>query len=113
VTDEKQRPLPQGEDRPVGGNRLLVRTWNDGEASMVRQLLASYGIPCQVVSDVPHTVFPLTIDGLGEIRILVPAARFEEAQSLLAEHRRQGLEVLDGGDGPQDGDDEGSGEDVA
>lgn len=78
-------------------NRLLVRTWSDGEALLVRQLLASYGIPCQVVSDVPHTVLPLSVDGLGEIRILVPASRFLEARSLLADHLRQGLEIVDGG----------------
>lgn len=74
-----------------------MRTWNDGEAAMVRQILASYGIPCQVVSDVPHTVLPLTVDGLGEIRILVPAERLDESRELLAEHRRQGLELVDGG----------------
>ncbi|HXV77035.1 MAG TPA: DUF2007 domain-containing protein [Candidatus Polarisedimenticolaceae bacterium] len=91
------------------GNRILVRTWNDGEALMVRQLLATYGIPCQVVSDVPHTVLPLTIDGLGEIRILVPAARLRAARGVLADHLRHGLEVLDGG--RPDGDDED--EDVA
>ena len=77
-------------------------TWSDGEAMMVRQLLASYGIPCQVVSDVPHSVLPLTVDGLGEIRIFVPASRFEEARSLLADHLRQGLEVLDGGKPTED-----------
>jgi hypothetical protein len=79
---------------------------------MVRQLLASYGIPCQVVSDVPHSVLPLTVDGLGEIRILVPASRFEEARSLLADHLRKGLEVLDGGKPTEDGkknEDEGAG----
>ena len=88
------------------GGKLLVRTWNDGEAAMVRQILASYGIPCQVVSDVPHTVLPLTVDGLGEIRILVPGERLDEARELLAEHRRQGMELVDGdkpeGDGATD-----------
>jgi hypothetical protein len=80
-----------------GGNRLLVRTWSDGEAMLVRQLLESYGIPCQVVSDVPHTVLPLSVDGLGEIRILVPEARAEEARHVLADHLRNGLELVDGG----------------
>lgn len=79
------------------GAKLLVRTWNDGEAEMVRQILASYGIPCQVVSDVPHSVLPFTLDGLGEVRILVPAGRLDEARELLAEHRREGLEIVDGG----------------
>lgn len=84
----------EGPSRPI---RLVVRTWSDGEALLVRQILESYGIPCQVVSDVPHTVLPLSIDGLGEIRIFVPASRLDEARSLLAEHLREGLEVVDGG----------------
>jgi len=78
-------------------SRLLVRTWSDGEAILVRQLLSSYGIPCQVVSDVPHSVFPLSVDGLGEIRIFVPEIQADEARQVLADHLRNGLEVVDGG----------------
>jgi len=88
-----------------GGDRLLLRTWSDGEALLVRQLLGSYGIPCQVVSDVPHAVFPLSVDGLGEIRVFVPEVRVDEARRVLADHLRNGLELLDGGraeDGDRD-----------
>jgi hypothetical protein len=74
-----------------------MRTWSDGEAAMIRQLLESYGIPCQVVSDVSHCVLPFSLDGLGEVRILVPAGRLREARMILAEHRRQGLTVIRGG----------------
>jgi hypothetical protein len=91
------------------GGELLVRTWSDTEAAMIRQILASYGIPCQVVSDITHTVYPITVDGLGEVRILVPAARLDEARELLAEHRRQGLEIVDGGK-DEDDDDHGADE---
>ncbi len=77
---------------------LLMTCWNDGEAELVRHLLDAYGIPCQVVSAVPHSVYPFTVDGLGEIRILVPASRHEEASALLAEHRRKGLESVPGGE---------------
>jgi len=87
-------------------SRLLVRTWSDGEAMLVRQLLASYGIPCQVVSDVPHAVFPLSIDGLGEIRILVAEVHADEAARVLADHLRNGLELLDGGKAEEERDDE-------
>lgn len=76
---------------------LLMRTWDDGEAELVRHLLEIYEIPCQVVSDVPHSISPLTVDGLGEVRIFVPASAAEAAASALAEHRRQGLE-MDGTD---------------
>ena len=99
--DDAEHPIGTGDDElddtPSSASRLLVRMWSDGEALLVRQLLQSYGIPCQVVSDVPHTVLPLSVDGLGEIRILVPEHRAEEAQRVLADHLRNGLELVDGG----------------
>jgi hypothetical protein len=73
---------------------LLLQVWDDGEAEVVRRLLETYGIPCQVVSSISHRVFPLSVDGLGEIRILVPSDRLHDAEAIVAEHRRQGLEVL-------------------
>ena len=76
--------------------QLLLTTWDDGEAAMLRQLLEAAGIPCQVVSDVPHSVYPITVDGLGEVRILVPARRLDEARAVIDDHRRQG-DVLSAG----------------
>jgi hypothetical protein len=74
---------------------LLVTTGHDGEAIVVRQLLSSYGIPCQMVPDVTQAL-PIPVRR-GEIRIFVPLSRLVEARRLLAEHRRQGLRVLRGG----------------
>ncbi|MBZ5637868.1 MAG: DUF2007 domain-containing protein [Acidobacteriia bacterium] len=85
-----------------------MRTWSDGEAEIVRHLLEAYGIPCQVVSDVTHMLLPLTVDGLGEIRILVPASSLEEAVGLLAEHRRRGFDPVSGGE-DSEGESEGAG----
>jgi hypothetical protein len=42
-------------------------------------------------------VLPISVDGLGEVRILVSANRLDESKRLIAEHLRQGLELLDGG----------------
>ncbi len=79
--------------RTADGDRaLLMKTWSDGEADVVRQLLGSYGIPCQVVSDITHAVYRFSMDGLGEVRIFVPASRLEEATAILEEHRRHPLE---------------------
>ena len=74
---------------------LLLKVWDDGEAEMIRQILLDYGIPSSVQSDVPHALFPLSVDGLGEIRVFVPEDRLDEAKEILAEHRRQGLELVD------------------
>ena len=110
----REDPSADEAEQPSQPSRLVVRTWSDGEALLVRQLLETYGIPCQVVSDVPHSLLPLSVDGLGEIRILVPATRVDEARSLLAEHLRQGLEILGGGkDEPPGVDGEGEDEGAA
>lgn len=100
MSDRPKLDPNEEEDR---GCVLLMRTWSDGEAELVRQILSVHGIPCQVVSDVTHTVLPLSLDGLGEVRILVPASQREEAEEILAEHRREGLEILDGGIEMEDG----------
>lgn len=68
-------------------SQVIFRTWNDAEAELVRGLLESYGIPCQVTSQIAHSVVPLTVDGLGEIRLSVPGEAVEEAQEILEAHR--------------------------
>ena len=78
---------------------LLMRSWSDSEAELVRQILASSDIPCVVSTSVAHAVFPLNVNGLGEIRILVAPEQLEPARDLIAEHLRDGLELLEGGRG--------------
>lgn len=85
---------------PERTRALLLTLWNGGEAVVIRQLLASYGIPCQVESEIPYSLLPVCLSGLSEIRILVFASSLDEARRLLAEHRRHGLRVLRGGRAP-------------
>ena len=96
ATREGERPE---DDVPVASRETLALvTWSDGEAALVHNLLEQYGIPSRVVSDFPHTLLPVSVDGLGEIRIFVPSDRYEEAVELLAEHRREGLGIAEPGD---------------
>jgi ribonuclease-3 len=67
---------------------IIFRTHSDVEASVVKSLLDAHGIRAMVSSDVPHSVFPLTIDGLGEVRLSVRAEEADEAQRVIAGHRR-------------------------
>jgi putative signal transducing protein len=76
------------------GSRIILRTWDDTEAELIRGLLESYGIPCSVISDITHSVVPLTVNGLGEIRLSVPEEAAEEAERILQEHRAAGAEEL-------------------
>jgi ribonuclease-3 len=40
-------------------------------------------------SDVPHSIFPLSVDGLGEVRIAVHPGEAEEAVRIIAGHRTE------------------------
>jgi ribonuclease-3 len=66
---------------------VVFRTWSDIEASIVRGLLESHGIDASVASDVPHAVFPLTVNGLGEVRIAVSGDEAESAVRLIEDYR--------------------------
>src|SRR5438045_770018 len=42
-----------------------------------------------VSSDVPHSIFPLSVDGLSEVRISVHHAEAQEAQQIIEAHRTE------------------------
>jgi len=62
---------------------IIHRCYDDVLAEQLRTLLEENDIPCQVVSDVPHSVFPLTMNGLGEIRIAVLEEESFRAKELI------------------------------
>jgi ribonuclease III len=72
---------------------VVFRTHSDIEASIVLGLLEAHGIEAAASSDLTHSVFPLTIDGLGEVRISVPAEHAETARRII---REQGTAQLPG-----------------
>ena len=61
------------------GLAIILRTNSDIEASVVRSLLEAQGIHVLTASDVPHSVLPLTVAGLGEVRLSVRQEMVEVA----------------------------------
>jgi ribonuclease-3 len=55
--------------------------------SIVRGLLEAHGVEVSLASDVPHAVFPLTVNGLGEVRIAVASDVAEAATRLIHDYR--------------------------
>lgn len=53
-------------------------------AEVVRSRLESEGIPAILQFDSGSHIFGLTVDGLGEVRVLVPAHLAEQARQVLA-----------------------------
>ncbi len=79
---------PDNQQRTVD----LIRVYNDVEANLIRSLLAESGIDCLLVSHVPHSLYPFTINGLAEVRIKVLEDRLAEAQEILRESGRIQIE---------------------
>jgi len=53
------------------------------EAQVIRSLLEQYGIPCLLKGDAARTIYGLTVDGLGEVRIMVRESMAEKARRLI------------------------------
>jgi ribonuclease-3 len=66
---------------------VIFRTHSDVEANIVRGLLEVHGVQSLVTSGVSRSVFPLTVNELGEVRIAVNAADELEARHIIDSHR--------------------------
>jgi ribonuclease-3 len=66
---------------------IVFRARSEIEAAVVQALLDAHGIEASVSSDSPQAVFPLAIDGLGEVRLAVCAEDAEAATRLIDTHR--------------------------
>jgi hypothetical protein len=68
---------------------IIARAWVDSEASVIKSLLESYHIPCHYSSELPNRLYPTPAEGLGPIKLFVPASLAGEASRILEEHRRR------------------------
>jgi len=64
---------------------VIHRCYDDIEANQIRDILEQEGISCQVASNIPHSVFPIMTDGLGEVRISVVEKEADKARKLIQE----------------------------
>ncbi|MCD6541485.1 hypothetical protein J7K76_06620 [Candidatus Bipolaricaulota bacterium] len=62
--------------------RLAV-VWGEVEANLLVGFLEGEGIPARKRTQVPHSVYPFTVDGLAEVEILVPEGLLLRAQGAL------------------------------
>jgi ribonuclease-3 len=68
---------------------VIFRTHSDIEAQVVRSLLEAHGVMSVVSSDVPHSIFPLAVDGIGEVRIAVHHTEADDARRIIESHRTE------------------------
>jgi ribonuclease-3 len=67
----------------------IFHTRSDVEASVVRGLLESHGVPSVVMSHLPRSLFPMAVHTLGEIGIAVHEQDADEARRIIEGHRTE------------------------
>ena len=80
MTDQKKDKNSQD---PEADFKEVYKAWGSPEAEIVKSFLQSHGIPCLLKGLVVQSVHPFTMDGLGEIKILVPEKDHALAKKLL------------------------------
>ena len=74
---------------------LLIEIQGRLEAELVESYLEAHGIDVELFQEaVGHTIYPVTVDGLGLVQVFVAKSRIEEARQLL-EIFQKGTEGVD------------------
>ncbi len=63
----------------------VYRASGEAEALIIKSLLESNGIPCLLKSHAAPSVHVFTVDGMGEVKVMVNENRAEEAKRLIGE----------------------------
>ncbi len=77
----------------IGGMEKWVKltvVWGEPKALLLKGFLEGEGIPVRLRYHVPPSVYPLMVDGLAEIQILVPEEDVPRAEEALAAFRLPG-----------------------
>jgi hypothetical protein len=64
--------------------------WNDTEAEVIIGLLRAHDIEASANSAVPHSVLPLTANGLGEVSVLVREGDAARAREIIRDAGEDG-----------------------
>jgi hypothetical protein len=69
--------------------RELTTVMGPVEAEVIKTFLESQGIPCILRGRMAQSVYPFSVDGMGEIKIMVSEVDLPLARELLAQHPPQ------------------------
>ena len=78
------------------GFEVVYRASGLLRAQVIQGRLEVSGIPCVLDYEALGPTLGVTIDGLGEVRVLVPADRADEARELLEADDEEDVDELDG-----------------
>ncbi|OGD12236.1 MAG: hypothetical protein A2Y86_07025 [Candidatus Aminicenantes bacterium RBG_13_62_12] len=61
----------------------IHKVWGPAEMEVIKSMLNSHDIFCMTRGQVPQSILPMTTDGMGEIKILVPKKDADLAKKLI------------------------------
>ncbi|MFI5143501.1 MAG: putative signal transducing protein [Thermoanaerobaculales bacterium] len=79
--------------KPVEGEIELLRVQGAINAEPILAALRANGIPCRSRGEALGSVYGLTLDGLGEVAILVPCEFEAQARDLITAGEQHELEI--------------------
>ncbi len=68
-----------------GELKELTSVWGKAEATVIMAFLESHGISCLTRGRILQDIYPLSMDGLGEIKLFVLEKDYDVARTLLDE----------------------------
>ncbi len=86
MTDSKNRKPKMDQESEF---KEVFKAWGSAEAEVVKSFLQSHGIPCLLKGLVVQSVHAFSMDGLGEIKILVPKKDYDLAEKLLKSRQEE------------------------
>jgi len=77
---DKRKKKSSGDDLSL---REVHKVWGPAEAEVIKTFLESNGIQCIFRGKVAQSLYPISSDGMGEIKILVSEKDYDLAKKLL------------------------------
>ncbi len=65
---------------------LCHKVWSEAKAQLIAGLLLDFDIPVNLVRQSPPTLYPVTVDGLGEVRIMVRPRDLDRARVVIGDY---------------------------
>ena len=65
---------------------LAHKVWGEPKAQMMKGLLEDFEIPANLVTHASPSIYPMAVDGLAEVRVMVRARDLARAQEIIADY---------------------------
>jgi len=83
-TEDKKAQKPSKDTKLIE----LVRVMGPVEAEVIKNFLESQGITCILQGQMVQSVYPMNVDGMGELKVMVSEDDYPLAKELLANRPR-------------------------